>query len=200
MGSNGSARPKIVDEAEWRRALDEQIAREKAHMRAGDEVAAARRRLPMVRVKSNYAFDGELGPETLLDLFEGCSQLIVYHFMFHPDWEEGCKSCSFWSDNYDRSVAHLGARDTSLVAVSRAPLEKLLEYRRRLGWSFPWYSSSESDFNRSPSSPGPNTCSNSIALTRLAGEALRLVISAVRPSRQAASPNSSRVSRASCRL
>ncbi len=146
MSSTDSSRPPVVSEAEWRKALDEQVAREKAHMRAGDEVAAARRRLPMMAVKPDYAFAGELGQETLLELFEGRRQLIVYHFMFGPDWEEGCPGCSWVADAMSHP-AHLHARDITFAMVSRAPLPKLLAYRKRMGWRLPWYSSFETEFN-----------------------------------------------------
>lgn len=137
----------IVSDSEWLAARRTLLEEEKAFQKKRDELAARRRDLPWRRVDKDYRFRGESGTCSLGDLFGDSSQLIVYHFMFHPDWEEGCKSCSFWADNYDRSVVHLRARDTSLVAVSRAPLEKLIAYRRRLGWTFPWYSSSDSDFN-----------------------------------------------------
>ena len=97
---------------------------------------------------TSYVFESEAGEVSLADLFGDCSQLLVYHFMFHPDWDAGCKSCSFWADNYNGVVEHLVARDVSLVAISRAPLGKLLAYRARLGWTFPWVSSGDNGFNR----------------------------------------------------
>jgi predicted dithiol-disulfide oxidoreductase (DUF899 family) len=92
-------------------------------------------------------FEGAEGRKTLVELFDGRSQLVVYHFMFDPDWDEGCKSCSFWADNFDPNVIHLEARDVTMVAVSRAPYEKLAAYKKRMGWGFDWYSSGDSDFN-----------------------------------------------------
>jgi predicted dithiol-disulfide oxidoreductase (DUF899 family) len=138
--------PKIVSRAEWRSAQQEFVAREKAATRARDELNAARRELPMVEIDKDYAFDGPDGTLGLLDLFQGRRQLIVYHFMFHPDWDAGCKSCSFLVDHIG-DPAHLHRRDTTLAVISRAPLAKLLAYRERMGWSFDWYSSEGSDFN-----------------------------------------------------
>lgn len=146
MANERLPRPRVVDDREWRQALDAQIAREKAHMRAGDEVAAARRRLPMVAVRADYAFTGEPGARTLLELFDGRRQLIVYHFMFDDDWSEGCPGCSWVADAMSHP-AHLHARDTTMVMISRAPYEKLVAYRKRMGWRMPWYSSHASDFN-----------------------------------------------------
>lgn len=137
----------IVDDNEWLAARRKLLEEEKALQRQRDALARRRRELPWRKIEKNYAFQGEGGRCTLDELFGDSSQLIVYHFMFHPDWEEGCKSCSFWADHYDGSVTHLKARDTSLVAISRAPLDKLLQYRERLGWSFPWFSSADSEFN-----------------------------------------------------
>lgn len=141
------ALPEIVDEAQWRQALDAQIAREKAHTRAQDALAAARRRLPMMRVDQPYEFDTPAGTRSLLELFEGRRQLIVYHFMFGPDWEAGCPGCSWVADAMSHP-AHLHARDVSFVMASRAPLDRLLAYRTRMGWIAPWVSSLGSDFNR----------------------------------------------------
>ncbi|MGQ4878599.1 DUF899 domain-containing protein [Billgrantia sp. LNSP4103-1] len=140
--------PPIVSEAEWRTALAEQIEREKAHTRERDRLSAARRRLPMVEVRADYGFEGPQGQAGLLDLFEGRRQLIVYHFMFGPDWEAGCDGCS-WVVDAMTHPAHLNARDTTLVLVSRAPREKLVSYQARMGWQHPtWYSSLGSDFNQ----------------------------------------------------
>ena len=107
-----------------------------------------RRALPWVKVEKDYVFQGPNGPESLGDLFDGRSQLLVQHFMYGPDWEEGCPSCSFWADSYDGFVVHLAQRDVTMVAVSRAPLVKLDAFKRRMGWSFKWVSSLGSDFNR----------------------------------------------------
>jgi len=130
---------------EARRAL---MAREKELTRLREEVAAQRRALPWVRIEANYSFAAPQGKESLADLFAGRSQLLVYHFMFPPSWEEGCKSCSFWADGFDGLGAHLNARDVSFAVVSKAPLAKLEGFRRRMGWSFHWVSSAASDFNR----------------------------------------------------
>jgi predicted dithiol-disulfide oxidoreductase (DUF899 family) len=123
------------------------LAKEKELNRARDELAAERRRLPWVLVTKDYEFEGPDGRLTIRDLFDGRSQLIVYHFMYGPDWEEGCPSCSFWADSFNGMPVHLAHRDASLVAVSRAPLAQIEEYRRRMGWSFRWVSSAGSDFN-----------------------------------------------------
>ena len=137
----------IVDNEEWLAARRALLEKEKAFQKQQDELARLRRELPWRKVEKSYAFQGVDGTQTLADLFGGSSQLIVYHFMFHPDWEEGCKACSFLTDGYNGTIPHLKARDTNLVAVSRAPLDKLMPYRERLGWSFPWYSSAGNDFN-----------------------------------------------------
>jgi predicted dithiol-disulfide oxidoreductase (DUF899 family) len=132
---------------EWRTARLALLAREKELNSLRDELAAQRRRLPWVRVEKQYTFAGPDGTASLLDLFGGHSQLLVYHFMYGPDWDEGCPSCSFWADSFEGMPAHLAHRDAALVAVSRAPYPKLAAYRERMGWSFPWYSSAGSDFN-----------------------------------------------------
>ncbi len=123
------------------------MAKEKAHTRAKDAISAERRRLPMVKVDANYRFDGADGEASLLDLFEGRRQLIVQHFMFHPDWDNGCPSCTFSVNNIG-TIAPLHDTDTTFVLVSRAPLEKLLAYKERMGWDFRWYSSGRSTFNK----------------------------------------------------
>ena len=138
----------IVSEEEWLAARQRLLAREKEFTRQRDELSRRRRELPWVRVDKEYAFDGPGGRQKLSDLFEGRSQLIVYHFMFGPDWQEGCKSCSFWADNFNGIGVHLKHRDVTLVAVSRAPLARLEAFRKRMGWGFKWVSSSGSDFNR----------------------------------------------------
>ncbi|MDC0720462.1 DUF899 domain-containing protein [Nannocystis bainbridge] len=131
----------------WLAARRELLAREKAYTREGDALSAARRALPRVRVDTPYAFAGPDGERSLVELFAGKQQLVVYHFMFDPAWEAGCKSCSFIGDHLSGTVAHLAARDTAFVAVSRAPLAKLLVFRARMGWTFPWVSSAGSRFN-----------------------------------------------------
>ena len=139
--------PKIVSREEWLKARIELLAREKELTRLRDEVAKQRRELPRVRVDKTYRFEGSGGSETLAELFAGKSQLIVYHFMFDPSWEAGCKSCSFWADNYNGIAPHLAARDVTLVTISRAPLPKLQAFQKRMGWDFKWVSSHGSDFN-----------------------------------------------------
>lgn len=138
---------KLVTRAEWIEARKTLLAREKELTRLRDTISDERRALPWVRVDKDYAFESARGKATLADLFDGKSQLVVYHFMFAPDWQKGCKSCSFWADNFERSVVHLEHRDVRLVAVSRAPLSKLSAYAKRLGWTFDWVSSNGSDFN-----------------------------------------------------
>jgi predicted dithiol-disulfide oxidoreductase (DUF899 family) len=137
----------IVSHDEWVAARKELLAQEKEFTRLRDQLSQARRAMPWERVDKAYAFDGPNGRETLAQLFAGRSQLVVYHFMFDPGWEAGCKGCSFWADNLERNVVHLAHRDVTLVAVSRAPLAKLDAFRRRMGWTFKWVSSAGSDFN-----------------------------------------------------
>jgi len=133
--------------ADWLAARAELLAREKEHTRLGDELARQRRELPWVRVQEEYRFDTEGGPRTLAELFAGRSQLLVYHFMFGPGYEGGCPSCSSTADSFNGVLSHLEARDVTMICVSRAPIEKLLAYRERMGWSFTWASSHDSDFN-----------------------------------------------------
>ncbi len=137
----------VVARAEWLEARRQLLAREKEFTRLRDQLSQQRRDLPWERVDKEYVFEGLSGKETLSDLFAGRQQLIVYHFMFDPNDEEGCPSCSFWADNFDGGIVHLNQRDVSLVAVSRAPLRKLEAFKRRMGWSFKWVSSFASDFN-----------------------------------------------------
>jgi predicted dithiol-disulfide oxidoreductase (DUF899 family) len=140
--------PPIVSREEWRAARTALLAREKAATKARDELNAERRRLPMVEIGKTYVFEGPDGKVDLGDLFEGRRQLIVHHFMFDPAWDEGCPSCTATADELpDGLLGHLAARDTTLATVSRAPLAKILRYRAARGWTFPWYSSSGSDFN-----------------------------------------------------
>ena len=140
--------PIIVSQAEWLAARKELLSKEKQFSRQRDELSRQRRELPWEKVEKEYVFDGQNGKETLADLFAGRSQLIVYHFMFGPGWEEGCPSCSFLSDHIDGSVAHLAARDVRLVVVSRAPLAQIEAFKKRMGWRFKWVSSYGNDFNR----------------------------------------------------
>ena len=137
----------IVNRNAWLEARKALLAKEKELTKARDALSKARRELPWERVEKRYVFDTPSGEKTLEQFFEGRSQLIVYHFMFGPDWKEGCKSCSFWADNFERNVVHLAHRDATLIAVSRAPIEKLSAYANRLGWSFKWVSSEKNDFN-----------------------------------------------------
>ena len=137
----------IVSEDQWIEARRALLAKEKQLTRQRDELARQRRELPWVRVEKEYEFDTPRGKLTLADLFDGRSQLIVYHFMFGPQWKEGCPSCSFVSDHLDGAVPHLVARDVTLTMVSRAPLAKIEAFKRRMGWRFPWVSSFGSDFN-----------------------------------------------------
>src|SRR6202011_2489123 len=138
---------KIGSREEWIEARKTPMAHEKEYTRARDRLSEERRALPWVKVDKAYVFDGPNGKQTLADLFAGRSQLVVQHFMFAPDWAEGCKSCSFWADGFERMIPHLAARDTTLVAISRAPLEKLAAFKARMGWTFDWVSSGQSDFN-----------------------------------------------------
>jgi predicted dithiol-disulfide oxidoreductase (DUF899 family) len=146
MSKRGENLPRVVSPAEWRAERDRLLAKEKAHTRAGDALAAERRRLPMVKVEKRYIFEGAEGKASLIDLFDGRRQLILYHFMFGPGHDEGCEGCSWYVDNIP-NLAHLHARDTSLVLVSRAPQFKLQPFKKRMGWSVPWFSSFASDFN-----------------------------------------------------
>jgi predicted dithiol-disulfide oxidoreductase (DUF899 family) len=139
---------KVGTREEWLAARKELLAREKEHTGRADELARERRELPWVRVEKEYSFDSEDGTKTLAELFDGHSQLIVYHFMLGPEFEAGCPSCSSIADGFNGLQVHLANRaDVNLVAVSRAPLDKLQAYRRRMGWTFPWASSFGSDFN-----------------------------------------------------
>src|SRR3954466_15138354 len=140
--------PDVVSREQWLAARKDLLAKEKELTRARDALNAERRRLPMVRIDKPYVFEGPGGETTLLDMFGGRRQLIVAHFMFHPDWDDGCSSCSAGADEVsDGLMEHLAVRDTTLAFVSRAPLAKLEDYKARKGWTFPWYSSYGSDFN-----------------------------------------------------
>jgi predicted dithiol-disulfide oxidoreductase (DUF899 family) len=137
----------VVSQDEWLAARKDLLGKEKDFTRQRDALSAERRKLPWVRVEKNYVFDTPGGKKTLADLFSGKSQLIVYHFMFGPGWEEGCPSCSFLGDHFDGSVVHLAHRDVTLLAVSRAPLPQIEMFKKRMGWRFPWVSSYGSGFN-----------------------------------------------------
>lgn len=138
---------RIVSHEDWIAARTRFLAKEKEFTRLRDQLSLERRELPWERVEKQYVFEGENGRETFADLFGKRSQLIVYHFMYGPDWDIGCRSCSFWADNFNGITPHLAHRDVSLVAVSRAPLQKLQAQARRFGWTFKWVSSFGSDFN-----------------------------------------------------
>ncbi|MEN8374291.1 MAG: thioredoxin family protein [Gemmatimonadota bacterium] len=138
----------LVSRVDWLAARRQLLAEEKAMSKALDALAAKRHALPWVRVDEDYEFRTTEGVQSLADLFAGRGQLVVYHFMFGPDWEEGCPSCSFWADNFDRIDVHLAHRDTTLLAVSNTSVEKIEAYRERMGWSFKWVSSLGTDFNR----------------------------------------------------
>jgi predicted dithiol-disulfide oxidoreductase (DUF899 family) len=138
----------VVSPAEWLAARKEFLAKEKEFTRLRDELSRQRRELPWEKVEKPYVFDGPNGRQTLAELFDGRSQLIVYHFMFGPGWKEGCPSCSFLADHFDGPAVHLANRDVTLAVVSRAPLAEIEAFKKRMGWRFKWVSSFGSDFNR----------------------------------------------------
>jgi predicted dithiol-disulfide oxidoreductase (DUF899 family) len=137
----------IVSREQWLAARKQLLAGERELTHLQDQLGERRRNLPWVRVEKPYVFEGPAGKAGLAELFAGRSQLVVYHFMFGPEWAAGCKSCSFWADNFNGITSHLAQRDVTLAAISHAPLAKLQAFAQRLGWSFPWYSSFGSDFN-----------------------------------------------------
>ena len=147
MTATQAEMPRVASRAEWLTARKALLRQEKDLTYQREEVARARRQLPRVRVEKDYVFDSTNGPVRLADLFGGRSQLLVYHFMFHPDWVEGCRSCSYLADHFDGTLPHLAARDTSFVAISRARLTHLNAFKRRMGWKFEWVSSHAGDFN-----------------------------------------------------
>lgn len=138
---------KVGTREEWLAARAPLLVREKEYTRLGDKLAQLRRELPWVQVEKEYGFDTEAGPRALAELFEGCSQLVVYHFMFGPGYTAGCPACSSTADSFNGVLPHLAANDVTMICISRAPLEKLLAYRERMGWSFNWASSYHNDFN-----------------------------------------------------
>ena len=138
---------KVVSRDQWIEARKQLLAKEKEFTRLRDQLSQQRRELPWERADKEYVFEGPNGKETLSQLFAGKSQLIVYHFMFDPTWEAGCKSCSFWADNFNGIDVHLKHRAVSFLAISRAPFAKLAAYKKRMGWSFKWMSSFGTDFN-----------------------------------------------------
>jgi predicted dithiol-disulfide oxidoreductase (DUF899 family) len=137
----------VVSQEEWLAARKQLLRREKEFTRFRDQLSAERRELPWVKLDKQYVFDGADGKESLADLFDGRSQLLVYHFMFGPGWEQGCPSCSYVSDHIDGANWHLPHRDVTLLAVSRAPLAEIEAFKQRMGWHFKWVSSYENDFN-----------------------------------------------------
>jgi predicted dithiol-disulfide oxidoreductase (DUF899 family) len=139
--------PKIVSREEWLRSRKKLLAKEKAWSRQRAAQSEERRKLPMVRIEKKYSFEGSNGRRTLGELFEGRRQLLVYHFMFEPNEDEGCSHCSFVVDHFGGALAHLAARDTALAVISRAPIAKLKRFKNRMGWKFPWLSSFHNDFN-----------------------------------------------------
>lgn len=138
---------KIVSEGEWIEARKEFLIKEKEFTRLRDQLSQQRRDLPWKTVDKKYVFDGPNGKQTLQELFDGRSQLIVYHFMFDPGWEAACPHCSFWADNFNEIIVHLNHRDVTMIAVSHAPYDKISEYKKRMGWDFKWVSSHDTDFN-----------------------------------------------------
>jgi predicted dithiol-disulfide oxidoreductase (DUF899 family) len=145
--SHGTEDHNIVSPEEWLAARKELLKKEKESVRLRDQLSAERRELPWVKVDKNYLFDAPGGKVTLADLFGGHNQLVIYHFMFGPDWQEGCPSCSFVSDHFDGTLPHLAARDVTMAVVSHAPLAKIAAFKKRMGWHFNWVSSHGSDFN-----------------------------------------------------
>jgi predicted dithiol-disulfide oxidoreductase (DUF899 family) len=138
---------KVVSQQEWIAARKELLKKEKECTRLSDELSAERRKLPWVKIEKNYVFEAPNGKMTLADLFAGRTQLVMQHFMFGPDWQEGCPSCSFMADHTDGSLPHLAARDVTMVAVSRAPMAKIAAFKNRMGWRFQWVSSYGTEFN-----------------------------------------------------
>ena len=137
----------VASAADWLEARKALLQKEKEFSRVRDELSAARRELPWRELTKEYVFEGTDGQVSLSQLFDDCSQLIVYHFMFDPEWEGGCKSCSLLADHYNPTVIHLKQRDVTMVTISRTPLEKLQAFQKRMGWDFTWVSSLNSDFN-----------------------------------------------------
>jgi predicted dithiol-disulfide oxidoreductase (DUF899 family) len=141
------ARPRIVSRDAWTAARKRLLVKEKKFSRQRDALSAERRKLPIVAIEKEYVFQGPEGSRALADLFEGKRQLLVYHFMFEPDHDEGCPSCSFVADNFASGLVHLAARDTAFAVISRAPLDKIERFKNRMGWNFSWLSSFGTDFN-----------------------------------------------------
>ena len=144
---HGIENRKVVSQREWITARKKLLVEEKKFSKLRDQLNRQRRRLPWVKVEKEYIFDGPTGRVTLADLFDGKSQLIIYHFMFGPGWGTGCAHCSFWADHYDGVNLHIGQRDTAFAVVSRAPLAEIVPFKKRMGWKFNWVSSHDTDFN-----------------------------------------------------
>lgn len=145
--AKGIKKHPVVSREEWLKARTAFLKKEKEFTRQRDDLSRQRRELPWMKVDKTYVFDGPRGKETLQQLFENRSQLIVYHFMFAPDWDAGCPHCSHWADNFNGVIVHLNHRDVTMVAISHAPYRKLAAYEKRMGWTFKWLSSHDSDFN-----------------------------------------------------
>ena len=137
----------VVSHSEWIERRKQLLIKEKEFTRLRDQLSQERRAIPWESVRKEYVFEGPNGKQALADLFEGRSQLIVYHFMFAPSWEAGCPHCSHWADNFNSIIVHLNQRDVTMITVSRAPYNKLAAYQKRMGWSFKWFSSADTDFN-----------------------------------------------------
>ena len=145
--ARGIENRKVVSQKEWLVARKKLLAKEKKFSKQRDQLNLERRKLPWVKVEKDYVFDGPKGRVSLSDLFDGKSQLIIYHFMFGPGWEEGCPHCSFWADHFDGVSAHIGQRDTAFAVISRAPLTEIAPFKKRMRWQFNWVSSFNTDFN-----------------------------------------------------
>ena len=145
--ARGIENRKVVSQKEWVVACKKLLVEEKKFSKLRDKMNLQRRKLPWVKIEKDYVFDGPTGKVTLSDLFDGKSQLIVYHFMFGPGWKDGCPHCSFWADHYDSVNFHIGQRDTTFAVVSRAPWKEIAPFKKRMGWKFDWVSSSDTDFN-----------------------------------------------------
>jgi predicted dithiol-disulfide oxidoreductase (DUF899 family) len=147
VGDNDVRNHGVVSHEEWLKARRDLLVKEKEFTRLRDELSQRRRELPWEAVDKNYVFEGPHGKQALTDLFEGRSQLDIYHFMFDPSWDAGCPHCSFWADNFNGTIVHLNQRDTTMIAVSHAPYGKLAAYEKRMAWNFKWLSSFGTDFN-----------------------------------------------------
>ena len=147
MSTGAAKAQKVVSHEEWLAARKEFLRKEKEFTRLRDELSQQRRELPWEKVEKQYVFEGPQGKQALAELFDGKNQLVIYHFMFAPEWEAGCPSCSFWADNFNPNVVHLKHRDITMIAVSRAPYAKLVAYQKRMSWNFKWVSSYGTDFN-----------------------------------------------------